>query len=273
SRKQMLQPVVLDLNTVVHDLEKMLGRLISEDIDLKCKLSEDLGAVRADPGQIEQVIMNLVINARDAMPEGGKLLIETANVFLDDMYVLTKLAATQGHYIKRPVTDSCVGMDADTRSRIFEPFFTTKATGKGTGLGLSTVYGIVKQSGGFIWVYSELGEGTTFKIYLPRVDVDAAERVRQRRPDSDLTGTETVLIAEDEQLVRELTRTVLETYGYQVLEAANGGSALLVLQNHPTQIDLLLTDVVMPEISGRELAEKALTIRPDVKILFMSGYT
>jgi CheY-like chemotaxis protein len=251
----------------------MLRRLIGEDVELRVALETDLGSVRADPGQIEQVLMNLAVNARDAMPQGGKLTIETRNVYLDDRYVKQHLHVAVGPYVMLAVSDNGIGMDGKTRAHIFEPFFTTKAVGKGTGLGLSTVYGIVNQSGGNIWVYSELGQGTTFKIYLPRVDEGAQEYTRTEKIDDITHGRETILLAEDEDLVRKLAREVLETLGYQVLEAMNGGAALLLCERHQEKIHLLISDVVMPEMSGRELAERLAQLRPDMKVLFMSGYT
>ena len=275
SRRQVLQPKALDLNAVVSDLEKMLTRLIGEDIDLQAALDSKLGSVQADPGQIEQVIMNLVVNARDAMPGGGKLTIETANVYLDKNYVAPLNSIAPGHYVMLAVSDTGMGMDEETIQRIFEPFFTTKEVGKGTGLGLATVYGIVKQSGGNVTVYSEPGRGTSFKIYLPRIDeIAPSAEQRLNQESSEIPhGTETILLAEDEDVVRKLTCEVLEMYGYRVLEAANGGSALLICERETEPIDLLLTDVVMPEMSGRELADRLLKIRPEMKILFMSGYT
>ncbi len=273
SRKQVLQPKVIDLNSTVSELEKMLRRLIGEDVELRTVLAPNLGSVKADPGQIEQVIMNLAVNARDAMPRGGKLIVETANVNLDDEYAKRHASVAPGAYVMLAVSDTGVGIDEQTRKRIFEPFFTTKETGKGTGLGLSTVYGIVKQSGGHIWVYSEVGRGTTFKVYLPRVDEGAQEYRRSAEVEEDLSGAETILLAEDEELVRTLARQVLEAYGYRVLEAANGGAALLICERHGETVDLLLTDVVMPEMSGRILAERLRQLRPAMKVLYMSGYT
>lgn len=273
SRKQVLQPKVLNLNSVVSELEKMLRRLIGEDVQLSVALEPDLGSVKADPGQIEQVLMNLAVNARDAMPHGGKLTIETRNVYLDERYANQHLNVNVGPYVMLAVSDSGIGMDQTTRDHIFEPFFTTKAVGKGTGLGLSTVYGIVNQSGGNIWVYSELGHGTTFKIYLPRVDEGPQEYTRSEETEDIPHGRETILLAEDEDLVRKLAREVLETLGYQVLEATNGGAALLLCERHTEQIHLLITDVVMPEMSGRELSDRLSLLRPDMKVLFMSGYT
>jgi CheY-like chemotaxis protein/two-component sensor histidine kinase len=273
SRKQVMQPKVLDLNTVVSELEKMLRRLIGEDVGLRTALESDLGSVKADPGQIEQIIMNLAVNARDAMPQGGKLTIETTNVHLDEEYAKSHIAVIPGPYVMLAVSDTGMGMDQQTQARIFEPFFTTKVAGKGTGLGLSTVYGIVKQSGGNIWVYSELGRGTTFKIYLPRVDEGAQKFERRVEAKGALKGSETVLLAEDEEAVRTLARQLLEMYGYQVLEAANGGAALLICERHQEPIHLLITDVIMPEMSGRELADRLAQLRPDMKVLFMSGYT
>ncbi|MBD0373775.1 MAG: PAS domain S-box protein, partial [Pyrinomonadaceae bacterium] len=273
SRKQVLQPKVLDLNAVVSELENMLLRLIGEDIELRTALGAELGSVKADPGQIEQVLMNLAVNARDAMPEGGKLTIETENVYLSEEYAARHIGVTPGHYVMLAVTDSGTGMDEKTRARIFEPFFTTKELGKGTGLGLSTVYGIVKQSGGNIWVYSEVGRGTTFKVYLPHVDEGAQDYKRTPEMEEVLQGTETILLAEDEELVRNLAREVLETYGYQVLEAANGGAALLICERYMEPIHLLVTDVVMPELSGRALADRLAQLRPEMKVLYMSGYT
>jgi two-component system cell cycle sensor histidine kinase/response regulator CckA len=273
SRKQVLQPKTLDLNGVVSDLEKMLRRLIGEDVELRTVLEPELGSVRADPGQIEQVLMNLAVNARDAMPHGGKLTIETENVYLDDEYVSRHIAVHPGSYVMLAVSDTGTGMDEQTRARIFEPFFTTKGIGRGTGLGLSTVYGIVKQSGGSIWVYSEVGRGTTFKVYLPRVDESAQEYKQSAEVRESVQGTETVLLAEDEEIVRELAREVLEAYGYQVLVATNGGSALLICERHKEPIHLLVTDVVMPEMSGRELADRLSQLRPEMKVLYMSGYT
>jgi two-component system cell cycle sensor histidine kinase/response regulator CckA len=273
SRKQVLQPKVLDLNAVISELEKMLRRLIGEDVELRTALESGLGSIKADPGQIEQVIMNLAVNARDAMPAGGKLLIETENVSLSEEYAGQHIAVTPGSYVMLAVSDTGTGMDEKTKARIFEPFFTTKELGKGTGLGLSTVYGIVKQSGGSLWVYSEVGRGTTFKVYLPRVDENAQEYRQATDTGEVLQGTETILLAEDEEIVRTLAREILESYGYQVLEAANGGAALLICERHTGAIDLLITDVIMPEMSGRELSERLSQLRPAMKVLYMSGYT
>lgn len=273
SRKQVLQPKVLNINSVVSDFEKMLQRLIGENIELRTMLAPEIGNVKADPGQIEQVIMNLAINARDAMPGGGKLTIETNNMFLDESYVERHISVIPGFYVMLAVSDTGCGMDEKTLKRIFEPFFTTKGLGEGTGLGLSTVYGIIKQSGGNIWVYSELGSGTTFKVYLPCVDEDAEVYPRTDGTEEDVKGTETILLAEDEDVVRKFARKVLESYGYQVLEAANGGSALLICERHQEPINLLITDVVMPEMSGSELAERLIQLRPEMKVIYMSGYT
>jgi PAS domain S-box-containing protein len=273
SRKQVLQPKVLLLNSVISELEKLLRRLIGEDIGLRAVLDPDLGSVKADPGQIEQIIMNLAVNARDAMPKGGKLTIETKNVVLDEEYSRNHISVSPGHYVMLAVTDTGTGMDSETQARIFEPFFTTKEAGKGTGLGLSTVYGIVKQSGGNIWVYSELGRGTTFKIYLPRVDEGAQEPRPNFAMARSAQGSETVLLAEDEEAVRKLALQVLQMNGYQVLEAANGGAALLICERQKEPIHLLITDVIMPEMSGRELADRLAKLRPEMKVLFMSGYT
>jgi two-component system cell cycle sensor histidine kinase/response regulator CckA len=273
SRKQVLQPVVLDLKAVVSDMERMLQRLIGEDIELRTVLNPELGSIKADPGQIEQVIMNLVVNARDAMPHGGKLTIETQNVYLDEDYAARHIAVRPGAYVMVAVSDTGTGMDEQTQRRIFEPFFTTKEMGKGTGLGLSTVYGIVKQSDGNIWVYSEVEQGTTFKIYLPRLDEGAQVYQQSIEVGERIYGTETILLAEDDERVRNLVRVVLEGYGYKVLLAANGSAALSSYERHEEPIHLLLTDVVMPEMSGRDLAERLAQIRPEIKTLYMSGYT
>jgi two-component system, cell cycle sensor histidine kinase and response regulator CckA len=273
SRKQVLQPRILDLNSAILNIEKMLGRLVGEDMELCTSLAIGLGQVKADPGQIEQVILNLVVNARDAMPKGGKITIETANVYLDEACANRHVAVHPGWYALLAVTDTGHGMDLETQKHIFEPFFTTKDLSKGTGLGLSTVYGIVKQSGGNIWVYSEVGVGTSFKIYLPLVNEQItkpdAEAVRPQK----IAGTETILLAEDEEMVRNLARDSLKTHGYTVLEAANGREALLICEQHEGPIHLLLTDAVMPRMSGKELADQFLTLRPDADVLYMSGYT
>jgi PAS domain S-box-containing protein len=271
SRKQILQPKVLDLNTVVTDLEKMLRRLIGEDIDLLTITSAGLGKVKADPGQIEQVLLNLIVNARDAMPGGGKLTIETRNVVHSEEYA-QRHAAVAGRYVMLAVSDTGCGMDAAIQPRVFEPFFTTKGSGKGTGLGLATVYGIVKQSGGNIFVYSEVGRGSTFKVYLPRVD-DVAEADEVAVSKLVPKGTELVLLVEDEEQVRAILKHILENQGYVVLAASNGEQALVISQNLELDIKLLITDVVMPQMSGRELAERVLELRPHLPVLFMSGYT
>ena len=273
SRQQVLEPRVLNLNMVVAETKKMLQRLIGEDIDLQTSLDPTLGSVRADPGGIEQVIMNLAVNARDAMPKGGKLVIETSNAEPDQQYVLHHTPFAPGQYVCLAVTDSGVGMDQETRAHIFEPFFTTKGVGKGTGLGLSTVYGIVKQSGGYIWVYSELGNGSVFKMYLPRVD-EPAQYVRPEELTAGLfRGTETILLVEDEEAVRTLTRQVLEQNGYTVVEACDGSQALEIARLRTDPIGLLLTDVVMPGINGPTLAQNLSSIHPETKVLFTSGYS
>jgi PAS domain S-box-containing protein len=273
SRKQMLQPVDLNLNTLVAETEKMLSRLIGEDIDLATELDPALGQVRADPSQIEQVIMNLAVNARDAMPTGGHLTIETRNVELDDNYVKKHPEAQAGTHVMLAVTDSGCGMDEATRVRVFEPFFTTKEVGKGTGLGLATVHGIVKQSNGCIEVYSEPGLGSTFKIYLPRLK-ETAESVRSLANETLMpVGTETILFAEDEEGVRGFVRLALESLGYTVLAARNGAEAEHICQQHSGPIHLLLTDVVMPKMSGRQLADQVAGQRPQIKVLYLSGYT
>jgi CheY-like chemotaxis protein len=252
---------------------RLLPRLIGEDVELVIRRSEDLGAIRADASQMEQVIMNLAVNARDAMPKGGKILIETSNAELDSTYSAMHPIVRQGRYVLLAVSDSGMGMDAETQARIFEPFFTTKAQGKGTGLGLSTVYGVVKQSGGFIWVYSEVGRGSCFKIYLPRVD-QPVECVGAAPFVSDAPrGTETILLAEDEQDVREVAREFLESGGYTVIEARDGAEALKKVEKHLGAIDLLITDMVMPGMTGQDLTVRLLQARPNIRVLYMSGYS
>jgi len=273
SRRQVLQPAVLNLNHVVENLQKMLSRLIGEDVELRTLLAPDLGNASADPGQIEQVIVNLAVNARDAMPTGGRLTIETANAELSDRYAEAHQPVIPGPYVMLAVSDTGIGIAPEIRGHIFEPFFTTKEQGKGTGLGLSTVYGIVKQSGGYIWVYSESTHGATFKIYLPRVDAPVDPGPRVGEPETRLTGTETILLAEDDDLLRPLVRGILEKMGYRVLEAPNAGAALAVARATTDPIHLLVTDVVMPGESGRQLARRLAEIRPDAKVLYISGYT
>ena len=271
SRQQVLQPKVVDLNAAVSGIERLLGRVLREDIHLECSVAPDAGTVKVDPGQLEQVIMNLAVNARDAMPNGGRVTIETANVDIDETYVQGHALAAPGRYVMLGVTDTGMGMDAATQARIFEPFFTTKEVGKGTGLGLATVQGIVQQSGGFIWVYSEPNHGTCFKVYLPRVDapVSKAEDVAGDR----LRGTETVLVVEDMAAVRAVTCEMLRRFGFTVHDAADGTTALQLTQALAQPIDLLLTDVVMPDVNGRDLATQFQKLRPRMKVLFMSGYT
>jgi two-component system cell cycle sensor histidine kinase/response regulator CckA len=272
SRRQVLQPRVFELNKLVTSLSTMLQRLIGEDVELRLVLPSEVGRVSADPGQIEQVLMNLAVNARDAMPQGGILTIETSNRQIGEDYTGRHITVKPGNYIQLSVSDTGSGMDQATKARLFEPFFTTKAPGRGTGLGLSTVFGIVKQSGGNVEVYSEPGHGTSVKVYLPSIDQQAfIEAADQRRKIA--RGTETILLAEDDEMVRSLVRETLEREGYKVLESADPVEARRIADHHKGKIQLLITDVVMPKLSGRELADQLIRRRPELKVLYMSGYT
>ena len=273
SRKQVLQPRVLDLNEVISDVDKMLRRLIGEDIDLVTIAMPDLGRVKADPGQLEQILLNLAVNSRDAMPRGGKLTIETANIELDEIYASSHADVVPGPYVMLAVSDTGHGLDAETQSHIFEPFFTTKVQGKGTGLGLSTVFGIVKQSGGHVWVYSEPGHGAAFKVYFPRVDEPADAAAAPTKSVESLYGSENILVVEDDEAVRDVSRLALEKYGYTVLEAERGTQALEAFGPLATAIDLVVTDVIMAGMSGPGLVARLQKLHPDVKVLYVSGYT
>ncbi|PYP69735.1 MAG: hybrid sensor histidine kinase/response regulator, partial [Gemmatimonadetes bacterium] len=272
SRQQVVSPQVLRLNDLVLELEKLLRRLLGEDVAIRVAVAPDCGGVKADPGQLEQVIVNLAVNARDAMPNGGRLTLETKNVDLDADYPTDRVTIPAGRYVMLAVTDTGTGMDAPTKARIFEPFFTTKPVGKGTGLGLATVYGAVQQSGGFIWLYSEVGQGTSFKIYLPRVDAGEAQAAAEEAA-VVLDGSETVLVAEDEDAVRQIIEEALQARGYRVMVARDGNEALALAGRHTGQIDLLVTDVVMPDMNGRELSQRLTQVRPTIKTLYLSGYT
>jgi two-component system cell cycle sensor histidine kinase/response regulator CckA len=273
SRKQILQPEILDLNTAITQMSSMLRRLIGEDIEIVTATQPNLGLVNADPGQIQQIIMNLAVNARDAMPRGGKLTIETANVYCDEEYAKNHSDVRAGSYVMLAITDNGIGMDDATKAHLFEPFFTTKAKGKGTGLGLSTIYGIVKQSNGFIWVYSEPGKGTTFKICFPLVEDGTAGVTAESETESESKGSETVLIVEDEASVRALACRILKKRGYTILEASDAKQAQAIAEEYPGEIHLVFTDVVMPGMTGKELVLKLKSRRPDMKVLFTSGYT
>jgi two-component system, cell cycle sensor histidine kinase and response regulator CckA len=273
SRKQILQPEILDLNAAINDMSAMLRRLIGEDIELISITPQDLGLINADPGQIQQIVMNLSVNARDAMPQGGKLIIETANVDLDNHYIRDHPIMGKGSYIMLAISDNGIGMDAATQARIFEPFFTTKEKGRGTGLGLSTVYGIVKQSNGYIWAYSEPGKGTTFKVYFPRAKVASLQPKDNGKYRIDAESSKTVLLVEDEKSVRALASRILSERGYNILQASDGMEALKIAREHSGNIDLVLTDVVMPGINGKTLVARLKSERPGIKSLFISGYT
>jgi CheY-like chemotaxis protein len=268
-----LQEKVLDINKVIADTSMMLERVIGEDVKLVTALSPYLGKIKADPGQLSQVILNLVVNARDAMADGGKITIETSNIELDEVYASNHRSVIPGPYVMMAVSDTGSGIDSETMEHMFEPFFTTKGIGKGTGLGLSTVYGIVKQSGGNIWVYTELGKGTTFKIYFPLVNESNGQHEKATSSATLERGTETILLVEDEELLRKLGRDILEANGYKVIEAKDGVDALAVCEQLDEDIHLLLTDVVMPQMGGRELAEKLAGKYPAMRVLFTSGYT
>jgi signal transduction histidine kinase/ActR/RegA family two-component response regulator len=273
SRKQVLQPKVFDLNSTVSTMDKMFRRIIGQHIELNTILGSETMPVKADPGQLEQVIMNLVINARDAMPHGGRLSLETAKIFLDEGYCRLHPDVIPGPYVLLAISDTGMGMDPDTQARIFEPFFTTKEKEKGTGLGLATVHGIIRQSEGFIWVYSEPGGGTTFKIYLPEAQEKVEEQGMASAPSASWQGQETVLVVEDEELVRRVARRILQHYGYTILEANTGKEALSIGEQYPGPIHLLLTDVMMPEMDGKELVNHWKDQHPETKVIFTSGYT
>jgi PAS domain S-box-containing protein len=273
SRQQVLTPAVLSLNTLASEMDRMLPRLLGENIEVSLELDPELGSVKADQGQIEQVIMNLAVNARDAMPEGGKLKIQTANVVLDQIYTRNHPGSKAGDYVMLGVTDTGTGMDAGTLAHMFEPFFTTKERGKGTGLGLATVYGIVKQSNGYIWVESALGKGSAFQIYLPRHEGQPAAEELKSGIVENLRGSESILLAEDSEALRKLAQSNLESAGFRVLSAQSGEEALEIATRHASTFDLLLTDVVMPGMNGRVLAEQLLPRQPGMKVLYMSGYT
>ena len=273
SRKQILRPQLIDLNHIVSDMSGLLNRLIGEHIRLKIKLNREECLVKADPGQLSQVIMNLAVNARDAMPKGGDLSIQTENVFLDEKYAAAHPPTIPGGYIRLAVSDTGTGLDKETEQYIFEPFYTTKEKSAGTGLGLATVYGIVKQSGGYIWIDSEINEGATFNIYLPLAEGEINHPKEKNEVEADLFGNETILLVEDEAAVLELTHKILTSYGYKIVEASNGLEALKIFENSSGQIDLLITDIVMPRMSGRELAEKILQTNPNMRVLFSSGYS
>jgi PAS domain S-box-containing protein len=273
SRKQILQPEILDLNAAINDMSIMLRRLIGEHIELIIREQPNLGLINADPGQIQQIVLNLAVNARDAMPRGGKLIIETSDVEVEERYVQEHPFVQPGPYVMAAISDNGIGMDAETKARIFEPFFTTKEKGKGTGLGLSTVYGIVKQSNGFIWVYSEPGNGTTFKVYFPRMQGEVSQIANARDSMAATMGNETVLLVEDENSVRALAGRILCERGYKVLQAENGMEALKMAQEFSGKIDLVITDVVMPGISGAVLVARLESLRPETKSLYISGYT
>ncbi len=273
SRKELLQPQVLDLNALVANIDKMLRRLIGEHIELVTMFGPQLERIEADPAQLEQVVLNLVVNARDAMPQGGRIVIETKNMDLDEAYAHQRIGVSPGRYVMLAVSDEGCGMDAETLKHIFEPFYTTKHATEGTGLGLSTVYGVVKQNRGNIWVYSEVGRGTTFKVYLPQVNQVVDARRTEALSAAVARGTETVLLAEDEELVRKFVRSILEKSGYTVLEAHHGSEALRVALQHPGPIHLLLTDMVMPLMDGKLLAQRMVGLRPGIRVLYMSGYS
>jgi signal transduction histidine kinase/CheY-like chemotaxis protein len=272
SRRQILEMKVVNLNIILNDLDKMLHRVVGEDIDFKTVFADELGLVKVDPGQIEQVVMNLVVNARDAMPQGGRLTLETANTELDEGYTRSHVGVASGAYVMLSVNDTGIGMTKEVKEQIFDPFFTTKEKGKGTGLGLSTVYGIVKQSGGDIYVYSEPGKGTTFAVYLPRV-FEPLEELKEEVPVEKIPqGNETVLVVEDEDSVRAVAVDILRAQGYKVLEATGGGEALIICEEEKNPIHLILTDVVMPQMNGPQVIERLMQVRQDFKVLYMSGY-
>ena len=273
SRREIINLKIVNLNKILFNLDKMLRRLINENIELVAIPGENLWPVMIDPGQMEQVLTNLVVNARDAMPEGGKLTIETDNVYLDEEYTRTHNEVEPGDYVKMTVSDTGTGMDREIQTHIFEPFFTTKEVGKGTGLGLSTCYGIVKQNNGSIWVYSEPGHGTSMKIYLPKTEKNSSDEMSAKPSEELAKGTETILVVEDEPLVRNMIIRSLQKQGYKTLEASHGEEAIATINNCDSGIDLIISDLIMPRMGGKELSEYLANNNPNIKTLFMSGYT